>query len=1142
MAFTHLHVHSSYSLLDGSGKIPEMIARVKELGMDSCALTDHGVMYGVIDFYKEAKKQGIHPILGSEIYLTENMEEKSLQKGEARYYHLVLLAENETGFHNLMKIVSLGFTEGYYYKPRVDYAVLEKYHEGLIALSACLAGEVSRALRQNDYDKAKNAAVRYREIFGKENFFLEMQDHGYPEQKLVNQGMLRLHEETGIPLVATNDIHYTYPSDAKSHDILLCLQTGKKLQDEDRMRYPGGQFYIKSEEEMRSLFPFCEEALENTARIAKRCQVEIKFGEYHLPKYKVPKGYTSERYLEELCQKGLEKRYGKVEKEIQERLDYELGIIKKMGFVDYFLVVWDYINFAKTSGIAVGPGRGSAAGSIVAYSIGITDVDPIAHQLLFERFLNPERVTMPDIDVDFEYERRQEVIDYVGRKYGKEQVSQIITFGTLAARGVIRDVGRVLDIPYAKCDKLAKLVPAELNMTLEKALSMSKELKELYDTEEETKNMIDFCLRLEGLPRHSSMHAAGVVIAGSPVSDYVPLAKAQDGSVTTQFTMTTIEELGLLKMDFLGLRTLTVIQDAIRFIEENHGIHLNMDKLNYEDNEVYAMISKGDCAGVFQLESSGMVNFMKRLQPSNLDDIIAGVALYRPGPMDFIPDYIFGKKNPDKVKYDCKEMEPILKSTYGVIVYQEQVMQIAQKLAGFSMGKADKLRKAMGKKKPEILAKEFVGFRQGMLDNGYSEESIKTLWDIVVPFSAYAFNKAHSAAYGVVSYWTAYLKANYPVEYMAALLTSQKDNKDKLAVYLAECRHMGITVLPPDVNESRAAFAAVGDDIRFGLAAIRNVGTNVVEAIIKARKEKGAFTSFTDFLDKVPSTVCNKRTIDSLIKAGAFDSMGGSRRSLHLVHEDLVDEVIGIKRNEAAGQFDLFAALDGGAESIGAGPVFSTQVPDVPEWDKKDKLAFEREMLGLYVSDHPLLGIEHILAQLADTEISALREDEENTQQNVTIAGLITSLNRKTTKNGNLWAIATVEDLGGSIEVMFFPQTYQTVSTMLAPDTVVTVRGKVNRRDGETTIYAQEMTLPDVSSATHEAVTITVPASRCTTALVEQLREVLERHSGPSNVRMTLTSPGREVRTQLDERWRVSPTTALFSDLKAILGPNCLNH
>ena len=1142
MAFTHLHVHSSYSLLDGSGKIPEMIARVKELGMDSCALTDHGVMYGVIDFYKEAKKQGIHPILGSEIYLTENMEEKSLQKGEARYYHLVLLAENETGFHNLMKLVSLGFTEGYYYKPRVDYAVLEKYHEGIIALSACLAGEVSRALRQSDYEKAKKAALRYRDIFGEENFFLEMQDHGYPEQKLVNQGMLRLHEETGIPLVVTNDIHYTYPEDAKSHDILLCLQSGTKLLDEDRMRYPGGQFYIKSEEEMRSLFPFAEEALENTARIAARCQVEIKFGEYHLPKYEVPQGYTSESYLEELCQKGLERRYGAVEEVMQERLNYELSVIKSMGFVDYFLVVWDYINFAKTNGIAVGPGRGSAAGSIVAYAIGITDVDPIAHQLLFERFLNPERVTMPDIDVDFEYERRQEVIDYVGRKYGKDQVSQIITFGTLAARGVIRDVGRVLDIPYAKCDRLAKLVPAELNMTLEKALSMSKELKELYDTEEETRNMIDFCLRLEGLPRHSSMHAAGVVIAGSPVSDYVPLARAQDGSVTTQFTMTTIEELGLLKMDFLGLRTLTVIQDAIRFIERNHGVHLDMDKLNYEDKEVYAMLSRGDCAGVFQLESTGMVNFMKRLQPTNLDDIIAGVALYRPGPMDFIPDYIAGKKNPEKVEYDCKEMEPILKNTYGVIVYQEQVMQIAQKLAGFSMGKADKLRKAMGKKKPEILAKEFVGFRQGMLDNGYSEESIKTLWDIVVPFSAYAFNKAHSAAYGVVSYWTAYLKANYPVEYMAALLTSQKDNKDKLAVYLAECRHMGITVLPPDVNESRAAFAAVGDDIRFGLAAIRNVGTNVVEAIIKARKEKGAFTSFTDFLDKVPSTVCNKRTIDSLIKAGAFDSMGGSRRSLHLVHEDLVDEVIGIKRNEAAGQFDLFAALDGGAESIGAGPVFSTQVPDVPEWDKKDKLAFEREMLGLYVSDHPLLGIEHILAQLADTEISALREDEENTPQNVTIAGLITSLNRKTTKNGNLWAIATVEDLGGSIEVMFFPQTYQTVSTMLAPDTVVTVRGKVNRRDGETTIYAQEMTLPDVSSATHEAVTITVPASRCTTALVEQLREVLERHSGPSNVRMTLTSPGREVRTQLDERWRVSPTTALFSDLKAILGPNCLNH
>ena len=1070
MAFTHLHVHSSYSLLDGSGKIPEMIARVKELGMDSCALTDHGVMYGVIDFYKEAKKQGIHPILGSEIYLTENMEEKSLQKGEARYYHLVLLAENETGFHNLMKLVSLGFTEGYYYKPRVDYAVLEKYHEGIIALSACLAGEVSRALRQSDYEKAKKAALRYRDIFGEENFFLEMQDHGYPEQKLVNQGMLRLHEETGIPLVVTNDIHYTYPEDAKPHDILLCLQTGKKLLDEDRMRYPGGQFYIKSEEEMRSLFPFAEEALENTARIAARCQVEIKFGEYHLPKYEVSQGYTSESYLEELCQKGLEKRYGAVGKEVQQRLNYELSVIKSMGFVDYFLVVWDYINFAKTNGIAVGPGRGSAAGSIVAYAIGITDVDPIAHQLLFERFLNPERVTMPDIDVDFEYGRRQEVIDYVGRKYGKDQVSQIITFGTLAARGVIRDVGRVLDIPYAKCDRLAKLVPTELNMTLEKALSMSKELKELYDTEEETRTMIDFCLRLEGLPRHSSMHAAGVVIAGSPVSDYVPLARAQDGSVTTQFTMTTIEELGLLKMDFLGLRTLTVIQDAIRFIEQNHGIHLDLDKLNYEDKEVYAMLSRGDCAGVFQLESTGMVNFMKRLQPTNLDDIIAGVALYRPGPMDFIPDYIAGKKNPEKVEYDCKEMEPILKNTYGVIVYQEQVMQIVRDLAGFSMGAADLLRRAMSKKKLSVMEEERKHFVYGnpeegifgCLSKGISEAVANRIYDKMIDFAKYAFNKSHAVSYALLSYQTAYLKHYYAPEFYAATMSSYMDNSVKTAEYIEVAREEGIPILPPDINEAEVGFSVKGGAIRYGLSAVKGVGRAAAETILEERK-KGRFKDFEDFVLRMSQKRLNRRAMEFFIHAGSLDSMEGNRREKLVMLSEVLENVQKGKQDSIPGQMSLLDLL---GEDAGEKSEFSLHFPDLSEFPKAELLRNEKDALGVYLSGHPLDSDKALLKEVCTRKARDFSEEAQELQKEdgikddelCVIGGMLAGINKRITKKNDMMAFLTVEDNTGTVEAVAFPRIFEQAKEFLEEDRKIFVKGRIQKKDeGEAKLIAEKI-------------------------------------------------------------------------------------
>lgn len=1177
-SFVHLHVHTDYSMLDGAGKISSYVAEAARQEMSALAITDHGYMFGAYEFYSACKKAGIKPIIGVEAYMTpgtsrfdktrvfwgDESQRSDDVSARGSYTHMTLLSRNNEGLHNLMRLDSYASLEGQWGKsPRMDRELLSRYSKGLIGTTACPSGEIQTRLRLGQYDEALRAAGEFQDIFGKDFFYVEIMDHGLEIERRVTKDLLRLAADLNAPLLATNDSHYVKPTDREVQDAMLCINSGSVLSDPDRFKFDGDSYYLRPAAEMRKLFADFPGACDNTLLVAQQCDIHFTTtdeGANYMPVFDVPEGETDESWFIKECWKGMDRRFnGNIPEECRKQAEYEIGVIVQMGFPGYFLVVADYINWAKRHGIRVGPGRGSGAGSMVAYAMGITELNPLEHGLIFERFLNPERISMPDIDVDFDERRRDEVIEYVRGKYGSDRVSQVVTYGVIKAKQALKDSARVMGYPYAMGERLTKAMPPgvqgkdiPVNGIFDKEherYGEAEEFRKLYEEDADVKRIVGLARGLEGMTRQWGVHACAVIMSSKTLTDVIPMMqRVQDGAVITQFDYPTCETLGLLKMDFLGLRNLTVISDALVNITGNGKPALDIDNVPLDDKKTYELLSRGETLGVFQLDGGGMRTLLRLMRPDNFEDISAVGALYRPGPMgaDSHTNYALRKNGVQKIEAIHPELaqvlEPILSTTYGLIVYQEQVMQIAQKLAGFSMGKADKLRKAMGKKKPEILAKEFVGFRQGMLDNGYSEESIKTLWDIVVPFSAYAFNKAHSAAYGVVSYWTAYLKANYPVEYMAALLTSQKDNKDKLAVYLAECRHMGITVLPPDVNESRAAFAAVGDDIRFGLAAIRNVGTNVVEAIIKARKEKGTFTSFTDFLDKVPSTVCNKRTIDSLIKAGAFDSMGGSRRSLHLVHEDLVDEVIGIKRNEAAGQFDLFAAFDGGAESIGAGPVFSTQVPDVPEWDKKDKLAFEREMLGLYVSDHPLLGIEHILAQLADTEISTLREDEENTPQNVTIAGLITSLNRKTTKNGNLWAIATVEDLGGSIEVMFFPQTYQTVSTMLAPDTVVTVRGKVNRRDGETTIYAQEMTLPDVSSATHEAVTITVPASRCTTALVEQLREVLERHSGPSNVRMTLTSPGREVRTQLDERWRVSPTTALFSDLKAILGPNCLNH
>ena len=1059
MAFTHLHVHTSYSLLDGAGRIPEMIARCKELGMDSMAITDHGVMYGVIDFYKEAKNQGIKPILGCEIYLTPGSRfDREVGKGDDRYYHLVLLAENDLGYSNLMKIVSRGFTDGYYYKPRVDFETLEEFHEGIIALSACLAGEVSKNLTRDLYDEAKAAALHYVEIFGRDNFFLELQDHGYPEQKKVNAGILRLHEETGIPLVATNDIHYTYKSDAEAHDILLCLQTGKKVSDEERMRYPGGQFYIKSEEEMQALFPYAKEALENTHKIAERCNVEIEFGHYHLPKYEVPEGYTPGSYLTELCEKGMVERYGAEASKYEDRLRYELDTIRSMGFVDYFLIVWDYIHYAKTHDISVGPGRGSAAGSIVAYAIGITDIDPMRYNLIFERFLNPERVTMPDVDVDFEYERRQDVIDYVTEKYGKDCVSQIVTFGTLAARGVIRDVGRVLDVPYAKCDLIAKLVPNELNITLDKALEMNPELKTMYESDEETHRIISMSKRLEGLPRHSSMHAAGVVISGKPVVNYVPLSRGSDGSITTQFTMTTIEELGLLKMDFLGLRTLTVIKDAVRYVNESYGVNLDIDKIDYTDPKVYKMISQGKCEGVFQLESTGMKNFMKELKPQNIEDIIAGVALYRPGPMDFIPKYIKGKTDPEHISYDCPEVKPILENTYGCIVYQEQVMQIVRDLAGYSMGRSDLVRRAMSKKKTSVMEKERKNFVYGnkeenipgCIANGISEDIANRIYDEMIDFAKYAFNKSHAACYAVVAYQTAFLRCYYPAEFYAALMTSFMDNMSKTAEYIDVVKSFGIRILPPDVNHAEVGFSVKDGAIRYGLSAVKGVGRSAAMQIITERNQHGLFKDFEDFVTRASAKGINKRAIEYYIQAGGTDEFPGNRRQKMIVLPMILENKAKEKNSSMAGQMTLADLLGEGNKDA---EEFRITMPKLPEFDLSEILQFEKEALGFYLSGHPLDEFREVMnANITATSLSFNREaqtDQEplRDKQQVTVGGIITGIKNKITSKQQQMAFIEIEDMVGTIDVVVFPNTYQKKRELIRPDNKVFIFGSVDISD-----------------------------------------------------------------------------------------------
>ncbi len=1054
MSFAHLHVHTEYSLLDGSNKIKEYVARLKELNMTAGAITDHGVMYGVIEFYKAAKAAGINPVLGCEVYVAPNSRfDRENVQGEDRYYHLVLLAENNTGYGNLMKIVSRGFVEGYYYKPRVDMEVLNQYHEGIIALSACLAGEVQRYLEKGLYEEAKAAAFKYEKCFGRGNFFLELQDHGLLKQQEVNQQLLRLSKDTGIELVVTNDVHYTFEKDAQAHDILLCLQTGKKLSDENRMRYEGGQYYVKSEEEMRALFPYALEALDNTQKIADRCHVEIEFGNTKLPDFPVPKGYTTYEYLEKICYEGLKKRYPSDEQELKPRLEYELKVIKDMGYVEYFLIVWDYIRYAREHDIIVGPGRGSAAGSLVAYTTGITNIDPIKYGLIFERFLNPERVSMPDIDVDFCFERRQEVIDYVIEKYGKDCVTQIVTFGTLAARGVIRDVGRVMDLPYAFVDTIAKSIPMELGITIDKALKMNPELKKLYEGDESVKELIDMSRRLEGLPRHTSMHAAGVVISQKPMDEYVPLSRGADGMITTQFPMTTIEELGLLKMDFLGLRTLTVIQNAVKMAEKNSGASIDIDNIDFDDKAVLNSLGTGKTEGVFQLESAGMKNFIKELKPQNLEDIIAGISLYRPGPMDFIPAYIRGKNSQGPITYDCPQLEPILSPTYGCIVYQEQVMQIVRDLAGYTWGRSDLVRRAMSKKKQSVMEQERKNFVYGNPDegvkgcvlNGIPEQVANKIYDEMIDFAKYAFNKSHAAAYAVVSYQTAYLKYYYPVEYMAALMTSVLDHTSKVSEYILTCRRMGIKILPPDINEGEGGFSVSGREIRYGLSAIKSVGKPVIEAIVGERKERGKFLSLKDFLTRMNGREVNKRSVESFIKAGALDCFPGTRKQKMMVYAAIMDSIYQEKKTSMAGQMTLFdfACEEDKKE-------YEIAMPPVGEYEKEELLGFEKEVLGIYVSGHPLEEYEGKWRKnITNTTADFLVEEETGETKikdsaSAMIGGMITEKTIKYTKTNQAMAFLTIEDLLGTVEVVVFPRDYGKYQFLLEVDSKVFIRGRAN--------------------------------------------------------------------------------------------------
>lgn len=1066
MAFAHLHTHTEYSLLDGSNKIKEYVFRVKELGMNSAAITDHGNMYGVIEFYKTAKAADINPVIGCEVYVAPNSRfDRETSHGEDRYYHLILLAENNIGYANLMKIVSIGFTEGYYYRPRVDFETLEKYHEGLFCLSACLAGEIPRYIVRGFYEEAKGAAQKYADCFGKDHFFLELQDHGIADQQLVNQQLVRMSQELGIGLVCTNDVHYTYEDDVESHDVLLCIQTGKKITDEDRMRYEGGQFFVKSEEQMKALFPYAPEAVENTQKIADRCHVTIEFGNYKIPKYEVPEGFDSAwTFLNSLCDQGFEEKYknnpeytaGQCSK-IYEDMAYELGIIQKMGFVEYILIVWDYINWCRKHDCWVGPGRGSAAGSKVCYCTGITNIDPVEYNLLFERFLNPERVSMPDIDVDFEYAERYRAIEYVTEKYGKDSVTQIVTFGTMAARGVIKAVGKALDFPYAEMDRVAKMVPMELNMTIDRALEVNPEFRSLYEGDPRMHDLIDMAKRLEGLPNHTSVHAAGVVIYPGVASDYVPLGRASDGTPTAEYNMVQLEELGLLKMDFLGLRTLTVLKDAVRNIKASTGKEIDIDRIDFNDKQVLDFIGTGRTEGVFQLESAGMQNFMKELKPENFEDIIAGISLYRPGPMDFIPNYIKGKNNPGTIAYVTPELEPILEPTYGCIVYQEQVMQIVQQLAGYTMGQADNIRRAMSKKKQYVIDAERKSFVygdeergiKGCVANGIDEKAANSIYDSMVDFAKYAFNKSHAAAYAVISVQTAWLKCYYPVEFMAALMTSVIDNSAKAAEYLLHCRELGIKVLPPDINIGQGEFTAEGSNVRYGLYAIKSLGRPVIDQIIGERQLGGAYRTLQDFIERnAQKDTINKRAIENLIKAGACDSLDGNRHQMTLVYAAIADDVLRQKKTSMSGQMSLFDLVSEEDKKD-----FEVQYPKVEEFSKEILLGFEKEVLGIYLSGHPLEDyVEKMKKSITARAMDFVREEESGAiktadNAHVVIGGILTGKTVKYTRNNQAMAFITVEDLTGSVEVIVFPKDYERYGRYLEPDAKIFVVGRATVED-----------------------------------------------------------------------------------------------
>ena len=1075
MKFTHLHVHTQYSLLDGSAKIKELVPRAKELGMDALAITDHGAMYGVIEFYKTCKANGIKPIIGCEVYVAPGSRfDREVVKGENRYYHLVLLAKNNEGYHNLCKIVTRGYTEGYYYKPRVDMEVLEKYHEGIIALSACLAGEVATDLRQEQYEKAKEAALRHLKIFGEDNYYLEMQDHGIPDQATVNAGIMRLSKELGIPMVVTNDSHYIYAEDWEAHDVLLCIQTNRKVQDENRMRYDGGQYYLKSKEEMAELFPYALEALENTHKIAERCNVKIVFGEQKVPRFDVPGGYTAEEYLEKLVYDGMEKKYGiKYEDtnelsdgekgfDVRQRIDYELSVIKSMGFVDYFLIVWDFIHFAKTHGIAVGPGRGSAVGSVVAYCLDITTIEPMKYDLLFERFLNPERVSMPDIDIDFCYIRRQEVIDYCVKKYGEECVTQIIAYQTMGARNVIRDVGRAMDLPYSQCDALAKAIPAEKDMTIDVALKVSKDFQDMYNGSDDIKRLVDIARKLEGLPRNAGMHAAGVVIGREAIEEYAPLSVGAEGAVVTQFEKNTVEHLGMLKMDFLGLRTATVIQDTVKLIKETTGKNLDIDNIDYDDPNILGLMGQGKTEGMFQLESQGMKNFMMKLKPQSLDDVIAGVALFRPGPMQFIDDYIRGKENRDLVRYDTPELEEILEPTYGCIIYQEQVMQIVMKLAGYTLGRSDLVRRAMAKKKPEEMEKERKNFVYGnkelnvpgCIANGISEDIANKIFDEMMKFAEYAFNKSHSVAYAVLAAQTAYLKYYYPVEFMAALMSSVLDNNGKVAKYISVCKQMNVEILPPDINEGVAKFSISDGKIRYGLSGIKSVGAAVVDRIVEERQKNGRFKDLHDFLTRMPSKDTNKKTVEALILSGAFDGMGANRKQMLMALPAISEETARERKSRESGQLSLF-------DIMGDDFAASSRVPypDVDEYPDTEKLSLEKSVLGVYVSGHPLgkyvdLLQKNCTAQSLDFAPDSEEDNEEidevsadDTEKKLrdggvyVVGGIITNVSVKLTRKNQNMAYVTLEDMVGQVEIVVFPRDFEKNRSLLTVDNRVFIRG-----------------------------------------------------------------------------------------------------